>query len=130
MQKPPELVVARHTEFTAAQDVSGRQIHQPVVVRPLELLQEPRVVVQDERARIRHAEAVDGIAQVDSFGHLLGMRPGDLGEAVLGDELIIGGRTERVAVGNERMHPVDDRELLGQRVRDTEVVRLPSRGSR
>ena len=44
-------------------------------------------------------------------------------ERGLADRRVVGGRAEGVVVRDERVHPVDRDELLGQRVRDPVVVR-------
>src|SRR5271165_6723074 len=62
VKEPAELVVAWYAKLPGAQDVGGRQVHQPVVIWPLELLQETRVIVQDERAGMGGGEAIDDIA--------------------------------------------------------------------
>src|SRR5271169_4919711 len=48
VKEPAELVIAWHAQLPGAQNVGGRQVHQPVIIWPLELLQETRVIVQDE----------------------------------------------------------------------------------
>ena len=101
MQQLPELVVAWHPELAGPQDVGGCEIHQLVVIRPLELLQEAGVIVQDQRAGVGRAEAVEHIAQVELPGDPLGLGPGDLGKSVLADELVGGGRPELVAVSDQ-----------------------------
>ena len=49
-------------------------------------------------------------------------------ERRLADRRVVGGRAEGVVVGDERVHPVDRDELLGQRVRDRRSGSPPSPG--
>ena len=51
MDEPAELVVAGDAKFPHAQYVSGREVNNDAI-RALELLEEARIVMKGERARI------------------------------------------------------------------------------
>jgi hypothetical protein len=55
MEQAAELVVARHASLARSQDVGRGQVDL-IAVRPLEVLQEPREVVQRDCARVRAPE--------------------------------------------------------------------------
>ena len=52
VQQPPELVVARHAALAHAQDVDRGEVDE-VAVGAVEVLEEARVVVQRDRARVQ-----------------------------------------------------------------------------
>ncbi len=77
---------------------------------------------EHDRARVGDAERVQEVAHADAVEHRLRVRAGQLGQRAPLELAAVGRRAERVVVGDQRMHPVDDRELLGERVGHAEVV--------
>ena len=101
-----------------------------VAVRPLELLQEARVVVQRDRAGMRDPERVERVRDADLVEPRARVQRAELGERALLQHAVVAERAERELVREQRVHPVDGDELLGQRVRHAVVVGRASRGCR
>ena len=64
VEEPPEVVVARHAALADPQDV-GRGEVDDGPVGTTELLQEARIVVQRDRARVCDPERVEGVDEAD-----------------------------------------------------------------
>ena len=111
MDQAAELVVARHTKLAHAQDVGGRQVDHDAVRAP-EGLEEARIVMQGERARIRRAKGIEEIAEGHALQQGIGAAIRHLVELARLDEVIVCGRAETVVVGNERVHAVDGGRTL------------------
>ena len=64
VQQLAELRVARDAALARAQDVGRAQVHEEAV-RPLELLEEARIVVQHDRPRVGDSERVERVRHRD-----------------------------------------------------------------
>ena len=74
MKEPPEVVVARHSPLAQPEDVDRGQVD-VVASRPVEVLEEPRVVVQGDRAGMKAAERVEEVGHrhlAEPVSHLEG----------------------------------------------------------
>ncbi len=91
-------------------------------VGPLELLQEARVVVERDRARMSDAERVERVDEADLVQPVARVERSELAERPLLEHLVGVDRPEREVVGQQRVHPVDGDELLGQRVGNAVMV--------
>ena len=86
MEELAELRVPRHAALTRAHDVDRGEVHREPVA-PLEALEEARVVVQRDRARVRDAERVERVRHRDLAQAVARMRREQIRERVLGDHL-------------------------------------------
>ena len=121
VQQPAELVVARHAALARAQDVDRGEVDERSV-GPVEVLEEARVVVQRDRARMRRAERVEEVGHRHLVEPLAHVQRAELGQRALLQHRVVGERAEAVVVRDQRVHAVDGDELLGERVRDAVVV--------
>ena len=108
---------------------AARSIGHAVVAA--EALQEPRVVVQGDRAGVGGAERVEQVGDAVSLEHAARPQAGQI-EELLPVVRASGRAIERrsTVVGHQRVHAVDGDELLGDRVRRGVVVGRASRGCR
>ena len=127
-QHPAELVVARHPPLAVAQEVDGGDVHAPLRAEGVpglahQAAQRVREVVQAQRARVLDAERVPEVRQGAGVGDVASVAAGHLEKGQAAEVVVsAGGRAEGDLVGQQRVHPVDGDELLGDRVGHAVVV--------
>ena len=121
VEEAPELVVAGHAALADPEHVDRREVDDGAV-RLVQLLQEARVVVQGDRAGVRDPERVERVDEADLVEAGADVSDAELAERPLLQDLVRLDRAEGEVVGEERVHPIDGDELLGQRVRHAVVV--------
>ena len=124
VQEPAELVVARHAELAAAQDVGRGQVHGRRRRADRSSAGSFGKLCRQTRPGFMRAERVE---EVRHRGCCPAPRraPGRRARANVAGSRIVRRRVDRAeveVVGDQRMHPVDGDELLGQRVRHAVVV--------
>src|SRR5215216_3960809 len=125
VQQSTKLVVPGHAELSAAEHI-GRSEVLRYTIRSLEVLEAARVVVQGDRAGVSSAKRVEQVLHCYLVHQFHGLPLRHSGELPLLQHLVAHDGPEGVVVGDERVHPVDRYELLGQRIGYAEVVRLPT----
>jgi hypothetical protein len=117
-----KLLVAGNAALPDAHDVHRGEVDRPRSVGALEVLEELRVVVQRDQPRMSAAERVQAGGHTELEQHLTRVERSQLGKVTRVHRLTVLEREERELVRQERVHPVDRHELLGQRVGDAVVV--------
>src|SRR5215208_143894 len=125
VQQSTKLVVAGHAELPTAEYVGSCEVLR-CTIRSLEVPEAPRVVVQGDCARVSRAKRVEQVLHSYLVHQFHGLPLRHSGELPLLQHLIARNGPEGIVVGDERVHPVDRHELLGQRIGYAEVVRLPT----
>jgi hypothetical protein len=108
-----EVVVARDAALAVAQDVERCQVHQLAVDPPV-ALERARVVVQRDLARVVDADRVDQVRDVEAVHERSRLGRRHLLEPALLDQPAGLVLVEVPVVRDQRVHPVDRDELLGQ----------------
>ena len=121
VQPGAEVIVARHAAPARAHDIDHGEVDDLVVA--LELEQRAREVVERDRAGMRDAERIERVAQAEQPHGVVGIAALDVEEALLGDLLAGLVVIETVVVRQQRVHPVDGDEILGQRIGRAVMVR-------
>ena len=121
VQQAAEAVVARHAALAVAEDVDGAEVELLAVVLD-QVLQELRVVVQPDGARMMDAERVEQIGDVEAGEELDAAAAGQLGKLGVGETRPGRRRADREVIRHQRVHPVDRDELLGQRERHAVMI--------
>src|SRR5215207_6825512 len=128
VEQSTKLVVPGHAELSAAEHI-GRSEVLRYTIRPLEVLEAARVVVQGDRAGVSRAKRVEQVFHLYLVHHFHGLPLRHSGKLPLLQHLVARDGPEGVVVGDERVHPVDRHELLSEGVGHTEVVRSPTNDS-
>src|SRR5215204_6136042 len=128
VQQSTKLVVAGHAELPTAEYVGSCEVLR-YTIRSLEVPEAPRVVVQGDCARVSSAKRVEQVLHLYLVHQFHGLPLRHSGELPLLQHLVARDCPEGIVVGDERVHPVDRHELLGEGVGHTEVVRSPTNDS-
>ena len=81
-----------------------------------------REIVQRNRARVGASEGVEQVGHADAVCYRRGLPAGHVRQFDRFELRIVPQRAEEHLIGDERVHPVDGDELLGQRVRRRMVL--------
>ena len=128
VQGGAEIVVARHPPTASPHQVGDRHIDDLAVA--LELRQRIGEIVQGDGARIGHAERIHDILQPLLAHEVVGLSALDVEERPVTEFLPGGAVVEAVVVRDQRMHPVDGDEILGQAIRGAGMIRRGLRNPR
>src|SRR5581483_6237904 len=123
MQQFTEFIVAWDTEFPAAHNINRCQIDMNTI-RPLKILKETGVIMQDNRARVQSTKRVEEVSHGNLLCQIMSLWSCNLVQSFFCDNMPILGRAEAKFIADKWMHLIHGDKFFGQSIRYSIVIRF------